>query len=339
MGFLNDMKKLLFGASAVTKSAADKVVEGAKDASEDLRNKAEDLFDDAMSAVEKVGSTVIDKAKDLTGMQDKAVEEPIETPVSTPTPVESAPSTPPPADLGARVNDLLDSSPAPETPAPPKVSASEAPLNFDSLDQSPEAGPSTASKVGSKVLDSTLEAGKKVEDMAAQAGEKLLDAGEVFMDKMKGVAENIGGAVMDKGGQIWDKVKEMQGEMITKTDDLYEKAKAEAAKETGSNQMEDLIKKASEMGEKIEEKARDKDRTFLDSMDDAKKNTLEKHDDFFSKAQRWADGDHGAFSKEPTISKDPNFKPTDKGSSNKGLSDGDGDGNDLIDDAIIDDGQ
>jgi ElaB/YqjD/DUF883 family membrane-anchored ribosome-binding protein len=339
MGFLNDMKKLLFGASSVTKSAADKVVEGAKDAGEDLRNKAEDLFDDAINAVEKVGSTVIDKAKDLTGMQEKPVDAPIETPAPTPPPVVSTPSTPPPADLGARVNDLLDSSPAPETPTPPKATDSEGPLNFDSLDQSPEAEPSAASKVGSKVLDSTLEAGKKVEDLAAQAGEKLLDAGEVFMDKMKGVAENIGGAVMDKGGQIWDKVKEMQGEMITKTDDLYEKAKAEAAKETGTNQMEDLIKKASEMGEKIEEKARDKDRTFLDSMEDAKKNTLEKHDDFFSKAQRYADGDHGAFSKEPTISKDPNYKPADKGTSNKGLSDADGDGNDLIDDAIIDEGQ
>jgi ElaB/YqjD/DUF883 family membrane-anchored ribosome-binding protein len=188
MGFLNDMKKLLFGASSVTKSAADKVVEGAKEAGEDLRNKAEDLFDDAMSAVEKVGSTVIDKAKDMTGMQDKPLDTPIETPAPTPPPVASmpsTPSTPPPADLGARVNDLLDSSPAPETTAPPKAIVSEGPLNFDSLDQNPETEPSTASKVGSKVLDSTLEAGKKVEDLAAQAGEKILDAGEVLMDKMK----------------------------------------------------------------------------------------------------------------------------------------------------------
>ena len=100
--------------------------------------------------------------------------------------------------------------------------------------------------------------------------------------------------------------------------------------------MEDLIQKAKEMGDKIEEKAKDKDRTFMDVMDDAKKNDLSKHDDFFDKAKRWADGDNGAFSNEPRISKDPNFQ-SDKGNKTHGFEDGDKDGDDLIDDAIIDD--
>ena len=61
------------------------------------------------------------------------------------------------------------------------------------------------------------------------------------------------------------------------------------------NKLDDLVQKAKEMGDKIEEKAKDKDRTFMDVMNDAQKNDLDKHYDFFEKAKLWADGEKNVF--------------------------------------------
>lgn len=334
MGFFNEIKKVLFGAQSLGKSAANKAVETAKEAGQEIKersgefvHKAEDFFSDALDKVEDLGAKVIDKAQDVMGTKKEPETPPV---ASTPPPVES-------------INDLFEETQKQSTPPPPPPVTNpvveDRPLNFDTLDSADPATPrekTTAEKIGSKVLDTTIEAGKKVEEVAAKAGEKLLDVGSSVFETMKGVAGTVGEKVLEKGGEVWEKVKEMQGEVITRTDELYEKAKKEASSEKHQNSMDDLIQKAKEMGDKIEEKAKDKDRTFMDVMDDAKKNDLGKHDDFFDKAKRWADGDNGAFSTEPTLSKDPNFQST-KGNKTHGFEDGDKDGNDLIDDAIIDD--
>ncbi|AEE49576.1 hypothetical protein [Haliscomenobacter hydrossis] len=339
MGFFNEIKKVLFGAQSLGKSAANKAVETAKEAGQEIKersgemaSKAEDFLNSALDKVEDLGAIVIDKAQDVMGTK-KETEIPATPPVAE-TPVA-------PADA---INSLFEETQKQQTTAtPPPVSANpvteDHSLNFDALDSTDTGAPrekSTAEKIGAKVLDTTIEAGKKVEEVAAKAGEKLLDVGSSVFETMKEVAGSVGEKVIEKGGEVWEKVKEMQGEVITKTDEIYEKAKKEASSEKHQNQMEDLIQKAKEMGDKIEEKAKDKDRTFMDVMDDAKKNDLSKHDDFFDKAKRWADGDNGAFSNEPRISKDPNFQ-SEKGNKTHGFEDGDKDGDDLIDDAIIDD--
>lgn len=343
MGFFNEIKKVLFGAQSLGKSAANKAVESAKEAGQEIKersgelvNKAEDFFSDALDKVEDLGAKVIDKAQDVMGTK----KEP-ETPPVTPTPPPTNSSTP----RVESINDLFEETqkqePVASTPPPPvsKPATEDHSLNFDSLDSKDTDTPrekTAAEKIGSKVLDTTLEAGKKVEEVAAKAGEKLMDVGSSVFETVKIVAESVGEKVMEKGSEVWDKVKEMQGEVITKTDELYEKAKEEASSEKQQNKLDDLIQKAKEMGDKIEEKAKDKDRTFMDVMDDAKKNDLGKHDDFFEKAKRWADGDSTAFSNQPRISKDPDFQST-KGNKTHGFDDQDNDGNDLIDDAIIDD--
>ena len=339
MGFFNEIKKVLFGAQSLGKSAANKAVETAKEAGQEIKDrsgefvhKAEDFFSDALDKVEDLGAKVIDKAQDVMGTKKEPETPPV---VSTPPPAS------PPLES---INDLFEETQKQTTPPPPPPPVSnpvveDRPLNFDTLDSADPAAPrekTTAEKIGAKVLDTTMEAGKKVEEVAAKAGEKLLDVGSSVFETMKEVAGTVGEKVMEKGGEVWEKVKEMQGEVITRTDELYEKAKKEASSEKHQNSMDDLIQKAKEMGDKIEEKAKDKDRTFMDVMDDAKKNDLGKHDDFFDKAKRWADGDSAAFSNETKISKDPDFKSS-KGDKTHGFDDGDNDGNDLIDDAIIDD--
>ncbi len=336
MGFFNEIKKVLFGVQSVGKSAANKAMEAGKEVGQtiqerggelldqakattgDLVDRASEFLDNAMGKVETAGTILADKATSAINKEQTA-----------PAYEEVKPAVSNPED---QLNDLLNSTPK------TTVEESKRPLDFSSIDQvegtdNTPQDPSVLNKIGSTVINSTLEAGKKVEDLAAKAGDKLLDAGEVVMDKLKDVAGKVGGTVLDKGSQLWEKAKDMGNQAMSKTEELMKKADEEAAKE-GPSKMEELIQKAKEMGDKIEASAQDKNRQFTDSLADAKKSGLDTHDDFFSKAQKFADGDHSAFSAEPKITRDPDFQSS-KGNKTHGFEDGDGDGNDLIDDAII----
>ncbi|RMF01399.1 MAG: hypothetical protein D6772_04840, partial [Bacteroidetes bacterium] len=83
-------------------------------------------------------------------------------------------------------------------------------------------------------------------------------------------------------------------------------------------------------------------RQAKERADNALKNTkdslLEDKDDFFARAERFAKGDyHNEGGKAVSLSEDPTHEAKPKGGSVTGLEDGDGDGDALIDDAIIDD--
>ena len=68
MGILNDMKKLLFGAKSVAKSATNKVVETGKDAGEELKQRSENLMEKAGEVTEEIkerAEDFFDIAKDM----------------------------------------------------------------------------------------------------------------------------------------------------------------------------------------------------------------------------------------------------------------------------------
>jgi hypothetical protein len=64
-------------------------------------------------------------------------------------------------------------------------------------------------------------------------------------------------------------------------------------------------------------------------------------DSFFDKAERYASGDYAdegtPAGKDVTIRKDPDYKPKENTGKVKGFDDLDGDGDEIIDDAILDD--
>ena len=98
--------------------------------------------------------------------------------------------------------------------------------------------------------------------------------------------------------------------------------------------MDSILDKAREMGERIEERAKDKNRDFMDSLDDSKESTLKGMDSFFDKASRFADGDYRNEGDVRITRKDQPGQL--KGGKTHGFEDTDGDGDDVIDDAIID---
>ena len=66
MAFLNDFKKLFFGAKSVTKSAAEKAVDATKEAGNDLWDRVQDTAADLGKAVSEKADLAMDKAAELT---------------------------------------------------------------------------------------------------------------------------------------------------------------------------------------------------------------------------------------------------------------------------------
>jgi gas vesicle protein len=268
MGFLSDIKKLLFGAKSVTKSAADKTVTAGKDLAEDSWEKAKD-------AMEDTGTVIRDKTA---GLRDAILE---------------------------KGGDVIDKA------------------------------KDTAEDIVDKVKENEFV--QKTADFTEDLGDKILNVGEKTYDAVKDVSGDVGEKVEEKGSELLDKAKDVAenvGEKMKDVkEDIVEKAK-DVVKDL-SGKLDDTIEKAEEM-ERIE-KAQPKSE-FSDKPMDTSESLLEDKDDFFSKAERYSEGEYGAFSEgKISISKASDDAPESKAPKAKiaGFEDLDGDGNEMVDDAIL----
>jgi len=181
---------------------------------------------------------------------------------------------------------------------------------------------------------------EKVKGMTENVGDTVLDKGGDLMDKAGELSENVGEVVMDKGQVLLDKSADLSENVGSKVLDVKDKVmeKAGEVKEQLSDKLEDTMEKADAWAENEKNNPKTE---FAEDTIDASGSLLEGTDDFFSKADKFAGGDYAAFS-EGKISVDETAKelPTKKFDElppATGFKDLDGDGNELIDDAIIDD--
>lgn len=149
-----------------------------------------------------------------------------------------------------------------------------------------------------------------------KAGDKASELGDAAGEKFKDLSEKIGKKAMDLSDELSEKTRKLADKLDEKLDEIDAKARKMA---------EDDAKN---------ETPRDHAPTRHDENPHLTGSTLEHTDSFFDKAKRFADGE----SITPDI-----MKPTDNdgkaSSSTKkayGFDDLDGDGNEIIDDAIID---
>lgn len=172
---------------------------------------------------------------------------------------------------------------------------------------------------------------KKFEEEAASIQENMPDQGmraekdvNELRNKLQEKTEKLGEKVLEKGKEWKEKATEFGDYLSDKMEDLMQKAEAEAAKEP--KKPESFFEKAHRKGQEYEARANDTQRTFQDSLNDAKKSMLK--DDFFAKAAKFANNEYVGNQSKPII------LPTDanrKTQTDKGISDSD----DLIEDAII----
>ncbi len=326
MGFFNEIKKVLFGAKAVTKSAADKAADYGKEKGADFLDSADDFLDSAKDTAGDVGSTMkdkgsefLDKAKDAAGDFKESFSE--------------------------KASDFVDGA---------KDVANK---TYDSLAENEmvnKAG-DVAENVGEKILDAGKVFEEKAGSVAENVGEVILDKGGDLMEKGKELSENIGEKIHDIAGDAMEKASDLGSNIMDKTDDLIEKANAEAAKDNLENQIDE----ASSLGERLEKHIKGKD--ILDQKDPPigydklDESLLEGKDDFWSKAEKYAQGDYSGKGNDEAPSESNDIfanteerqKQLEEGTDEtpekepfkgeiKGYTDLDGDGDPLIDDAIID---
>jgi len=316
MGFFDEIRKVIFGAKSVTKSAAGKAMDKGKeiggdaldkmgDVGSELKDQAENVWDKAVDSTEGLGEIVKEKTGDVFETAKEFVE-----------------------DIGEKVLDT----------------------GGDILDK----GKEIAEGIGEKVLDKTEDVVNQVKDVAGDLGEKISDVGQGsdsveniaadltdtgsdlkdgiktsaaagvvgssanrIVESTKDIAENIGEKVLDAKADMLDKAKELTGNLGEKLDETLEKAERLNAQEAAAPE----YKEQSEI---------------------LGKDLLEDKDDFFAKADAFADGRYeevtDALSSEPKITRIEEVVEEVESAADPlpGFEDLDGDGSEIVDDAIID---
>ncbi len=327
MSIFNDLKKLFFGAKAVGKSAAESAKEKGEDTLEQLQHagaealeKATDIAEDLGDKAAGLAETAGQKFLDVTGVAGKENN---------------------PAD-----NDVMDdilresvtdtSAPKAELELPPLENLASSQTGWSpSQPTGDEAGKSPLEETGEKVLEKGKEALEKAGGFAEKTGEKVMEAGDELLEKFGEKADEIGEQLLDQGGKAMKKAREMAEDLGAKLlkarDELLKKAEEEAER-TGETP-KDLADKLEEINQRIKDAISGDNKKFADKPLDLGGSELEKHDNFFEKAKKFAEGDYP--SKKPKITKNQPGEQSKSGTV-KGFEDLDGDGDEIIDDAIID---
>lgn len=360
MGFFGEIKKLIFGAKAVGKSAAGKAADYGKekgseflDSADDILDKTKDTAADLSSTVLEKGGDLFDKAKDVAGDFASSVSEKAndylnssddyfdDSEIGESEYVEGGKKVA--SDVGGKILDAGSSLAKKAGEVGGKIADAASPYV--------EKAGKVAEDVGGKVIDAATPYVEKAGEVAENVGGVILDKGGDMLDKGKDVSEQVGGKILDAAGDMMEKAKDLGNNMMEKTNDLIEKANAEAAKESLDNQIDE----AKRWDEKLSDHIKGKD--VLDQKDPPigydklNESLLDDKDSFWAKAEKFAQGDYSGEGKKETPPANDNdiFSNTEERQKQieeskkepfkgeiKGYEDHDGDGDPLIDDAIID---
>ncbi|MBK9016325.1 MAG: hypothetical protein IPM82_20905 [Saprospiraceae bacterium] len=313
MAFFNDLKKLLFGAKAVTKSAAEKAVDATKEASSDLWDKVQDTAADLGKTVAEKADLAMDKAADLAEAAKEKVSDFVN---DTPAPAEKP-------DTDDVMEAIIAEREAAAAPAatepeetlelPPLKVATDAPKLLDDGDPTNDQAyepdfldslKSTATTTGAAVMDKGGEALHKAGDFASEVGKKVMDRGSKLTEKFGETAENVGEAIFEKGGAAMEKA----GDFASKV--------GEKVMETGGKLTEKFGETAENVGEAIFEKGGEALDRAKDMAAGLGSKIMQAKDDLMAKAQAEAEKSGETTSSLIDKAKELNQKLEDKISGN-----------------------
>jgi hypothetical protein len=199
--------------------------------------------------------------------------------------------------------------------SPTETPKATGPIDFEAdVDTTAPKKPSALAETGDQLLDAAARTGAQAMDAASEAGKKVMD-----------ISESVGEKVLDFGGKILDKAKELGGDLGNKAADMVAKAQDAADRES----LQSVQEKAEELARQAQERADNAVKNTKDSLLDGK-------DDFFARAERYAKGDyHNEGGKDVVLGKDETYQSKPRTGNAAGFNDADGDGDEIIDDAII----
>lgn len=296
MSVFSDLKKIFFGAKAITKHQAERAKEAADEAGHELADQGSEVLDLAKQAA-------IALAAKAPGYLEKGKEAL--------------------SDLGDAVYRQAYDKPKPSTSTDDALDAIDEELTFGKLDLRKEQA---VPKAGTIDFEDELiledPPAPKPPSAFAKAADSTLDSAARAGNTAKGVASKLGNDMLDRAATAGAKLKD-------KTDAFIDHANREADK----MKLEEGIKEAKIAAAQAEARARAFDGKEGERTGES---TLDGTDSFFDRADRFASGDyHNEGGKDMRVQDDPDYVPRKKGDLIAGFIDGDGDGDSLIDDAII----
>ena len=225
-------------------------------------------------------------------------------------------------ELGDAVFKEPETTPEPTTQQAKEIIDDE--LSFGNLDLTREKD---APKSGSIDFEEELEEASPITPREPSAFRQVADSG---LD----AAARTGLAAKEQasklGDEILDRAAKAGANLKGKTDAFVDHANREAEK----MKLEDSIREAKAAADQAEARARAFD--GKEGQRDASESTLSGTDSFFDRADRFASGDyHNEGGKDLRVQDDPDYQPRKKSDLIAGFLDSDGDGDSLIDDAII----
>ncbi len=303
MGILDEFKKLMFGAKSVSRSTADKVRKKGKVAGDKIKSEGEEVWESTKEKAEELGEEVREKAADKWGKARESSKE----------------------------------------------------FRESLKERSMEAG-EFAEDLGKVILDKTGKAAHKAEEIAEDIGEKILKKSEEVFGERSDKFDSSDEEEKDSDAYTMDdlfsdeptsgdtdqdipehgqdpKEENSTTDEVEKSvsDNLVDKAKK--ASDRMSELLDETVEKAESLAEE-ESKAKKYDTPPSESL---KKDLLD-NDDFFKKAAAFADGRYSEVH-DTEIKHPENDEDDDQDSSTSGTLPGfedlDGDGNEIIDDALI----
>ncbi|HZV69512.1 MAG TPA: hypothetical protein VFG10_08210 [Saprospiraceae bacterium] len=273
MGFLSDIKRLLWVNKAVAESAADKVVEKGREITDDIADKVSDTWHKGKDKAEEISDKIVTKTKEgYKDVKEKAT------------------------DMWDKKDDWTQK----DTPKEPNEE-------------------STTFKAGEKLGETV----GKVKEAAEETWDKAKEQGKELLDK-----------AVKTSDKLWEKAEDT-------SEDLWEKAKNVATKATDKfhEGVDSMLEKAKDLDKKIQEE-KDKidpngdgwaDKPISEKLREHD-STLKGKDDFFERAERFAEGDYSMG--KPVVTKKNEEEPlSEEGRTPLPPLPKD----DIIDDAILDD--
>jgi len=348
MGFFSSLKRLFFATESVAKSAGEKTVDLAKEKGEEFMDKTKEFASETgkkvndktsglRDAIEHSAEDFIDKAKEVAEDLTEKAEDFIED-VNESEFVKKSKE---------KITGFTDSVKE-RTSEFNKENLADIPDDHEvknkmdeTLEDISEKSKEFVGKAKAKMSEIADEIGenenvKKAADFTEKVGDKVLDSGEAFMEKAKEISENVGKKVLDQGDEALEKGEDLSEKVGKKVlqakDEIVERAKK--ITEDLGEKFDETMEKAEKMA--AEEAAKPK-QEFSDKTLDAGGSLLDGTDDFFAKAAKFAEGDYDAVNEgKITVSETKANIETKPISKAAGFEDLDGDGNEIIDDAIID---
>lgn len=158
---------------------------------------------------------------------------------------------------------------------------------------------------------------QSAQEKAENLGRKILDTGGDAAEKGLEVSESVGEKLLEAKDRVADRAGEISDKISTKMDETMAKAQAWEAEQASKPPVGEFAEKDFNVG----------DESLLDGKDD-----------FFSKADKFGDGDYDAINEGKVVVEQIEQAPKDLSKSIAdlaGFDDLDGDGNPLVDDADI----